>query len=193
MSIIVIGGSRKDSGKTTLVCGVVAALREFGWTAVKITGHDYEPANSAASRAGISKQTIFEETSAGAETDTALYLAAGARRALLVSRFGVDVPMEDIRKALAGDRNIIFESNWIVDAVKPDVCLAVLGGARSEMKPSFLRLLRVADALVSVGGAEEEIVGAPPGIPRFALQSLDSIPPEMESWLRERLHHAERE
>jgi len=49
VAIVVIGGSGKDIGKTTLVCAVISALREFGWTAVKITGHDYEPAEEGMS------------------------------------------------------------------------------------------------------------------------------------------------
>lgn len=37
MAIIVIGGSNRDVGKTTLVCGLIAALSDYRWTAVKIT------------------------------------------------------------------------------------------------------------------------------------------------------------
>lgn len=186
MAVLVIGGSTKDIGKTALVCGVIAALREFQWTAVKITGHDYEPASQMTSSAGILKQTIWEETSAGADTDTARYLAAGARRALLVTRYGSDVAIDEIRRALGADRNVIFESNRIIDAVKPDVCLALVGRAGAGMKPSFQRLLRVADALVCVGAAQ--ISGAAEGIARFELQLPDHLSPEMVGWLRERLN-----
>src|SRR5579859_8079617 len=131
------------------MCALIAELREFKWTAVKITGHDYEPAGAAASGAD---KTIWEESLAGEETDTGRYLAAGARRALLVTRRGRDVPIKDIQKAVGGDRNVIFESNRIVDVAQPDVCLALMDAA-TEMKPSFERLLTVADAVVSVGGA----------------------------------------
>ena len=41
MAIIVVGGSNRRVGKTALVCGLVAALPEYGWTAVKITTHDH--------------------------------------------------------------------------------------------------------------------------------------------------------
>lgn len=186
MAIVVVGGSGKDVGKTAVVCGVIAALPELAWTAVKITGHEYEPVARVPNAIGISNRTIWEETTPGADTDTERYLAAGARRALLVMRSCAEVPIEEIRKALGDDRNIIFESNRIVDALKPDVCIAVVDGAVAEVKASFQRLLRVADGLVSVGA--DANAGWPAGIPRFRLQSLNRLSPEMANWLRARLH-----
>jgi hypothetical protein len=41
MAIIVVGGSNRGVGKTTLVCGLIAALPEYRWNAVKITTHDH--------------------------------------------------------------------------------------------------------------------------------------------------------
>jgi molybdopterin-guanine dinucleotide biosynthesis protein len=183
LAIVVVGGSGKDVGKTALMCAVIAALREFEWTAVKITGHDYEPAGAAVSGAATIDKTIWEESLAGEETDTGRYLAAGARRALLVARHGRDVPMKEIQNALGEDRNVIFESNRIIDLVRPDVCLALMGAA-SEMKPSFERLLAAADAVVSVEGAA---VGVPDGMRWFRLESMEQLPAEMVEWMRERI------
>jgi hypothetical protein len=178
--IVVVGGSGKDVGKTALVCAVISALREFEWTAVKITGHDYGP---AAEDRSLTQAVIREETEPGADTDTARYLAAGARRALLVTRFDAVVPVDEIRAALGDDRNVIFESNRIVGVLKPDVCVALIGG--QERKPSFERLLRVADAVLIAGGATP--VDLPEGIPRFEVDPVDPLPREFVSWLRVRL------
>jgi hypothetical protein len=174
VGIIVIGGSGKDVGKTALMCAVIASLREFDWTAVKITGHDYEAGSVGSGPA------VREEMQAGQETDTGRYLAAGARRALLVTRCGDRAPIEEIRKAIGKDRNVIFESNRIVDVVKPDVCLALMGNG-AERKASFERLLRVADAVVSVGEVSDV------GMRRFRLESVGQLTAEMLGWLRERL------
>ena len=177
---MVIGGSGKDVGKTTLVCAVISALPEFGWTAVKITGHDYE-----LSEEGVSAGTagIREETRAGEKTDTERYLAAGARRALLVMRIGSAVSVSEIRRTLGGDKNVIFESNRIVDAVEPDVCLALVGG--TERKASFERLLLSADGVVVVGGTQVD--GLPDTARRFELESVNRLSPELVDWLRRRL------
>ena len=179
MAVIVVGGSGKDVGKTALMCAVIAALRELDWTAVKISGHDYEPECSEQ----ILEVKIWEETRAGTDTDTARYLAAGARRALLVSRTGAQVPVEDIQRAVGADRNVIYESNRIVDVIKPDVCLALVA-EHAKTKASFVRLLRVADAVVNVGEAADEV---PTVSCRFRLKSVNQLSPEIVNWLRERL------
>ncbi len=46
MAIIVVGGSNRGVGKTTLVCALIAALTKYRWTAVKITTHDHKQAVS---------------------------------------------------------------------------------------------------------------------------------------------------
>ena len=178
--IIAIGGNTKDIGKTTLACAVIAAFPEFQWTAVKITGHDYGPAGS-----GPADCTIWEETQAGEETDTGRYLLAGARRALLVTRIGAQPPIEEIRKALGHDRNVIFESNRIVDAIRPDLCLALIGGQSTERKASFTRLLSIADAVVTLDA--EQTDDLPATLPRFELNSPRMLSAEMVFWLRTRL------
>jgi hypothetical protein len=180
LATLVVGGSGKDVGKTGLVCAIISALPEFAWTAVKITGHDYEPAKKNNGPAGDS---IREETRAGQHTDTARYLAAGARRALLVTRNGSDVPIETVLHAIGTDRNVIFESNRIVDVLKPDVCLALISAR--ERKPSFDRLLRIADAALTLKGSTPE--ESPPSTLRFELTSPDRLPPDFEFWLRDRL------
>jgi len=179
MAVIVIGGSGKDVGKTALTCAVIAALRELEWTAVKISGHEYEPGGAVR----LLEEQVCEETRPGNETDTARYLAAGARRALLVMRSEAEIPMDEIRRAVGEDRNVIYESNRIVDVIKADVCLALMADD-AKAKASFERLLRVADAVVSVGGMAEEV---PMESRRFRLKSADQLSPEMVKWLRERL------
>ena len=74
MAIIVVGGGGRGVGKTALVCGLIAALPEFAWTAIKITSHPH-----------LGPEPVWEETSAGQRCDTTRYLAAGAARAFLVA------------------------------------------------------------------------------------------------------------
>jgi hypothetical protein len=42
MAIIVVGGSNRGVGKTALVCGLIAALPDYRWAAVKITTHGHK-------------------------------------------------------------------------------------------------------------------------------------------------------
>lgn len=190
MAIIIVGGSAKGVGKTTLICGLIAALDQFRWTAVKITSDAHE---------GL--QPVYEEKSAGPETDTARYLAAGAERAFLLT-----VPQErDLAEALdefwpfigrgtnlIRGANLIFESNRVMDFVEADLCLLVDGRptAQPRPKPSFWGAMLLADALVMRAGADgvtdgDSVYGEPPR-PIFHLKQFDKISAEMKGWLEKR-------
>jgi hypothetical protein len=181
--ILVVGGSTKDIGKTALVCAIISALRDYDWTALKITAHDYV-ANIGQDS---TSPAIREETARGEQTDTSRYLAAGARRALLVTRQDDGIPIDEMCRALGSDRNILFESNRIVDVIEPDVCLAIVVGPAANWKPSFVRLLQKADAVVSFEPVEVEAAMLRHEIPRFELHAADRPSPEMVDWLRSRL------
>ena len=133
-------------------------------------------------------EEIIEQPATQAEqgTDTARYLAAGARRAILVSAFPVGLPLVDIRAALGTDTNVIFESNTIINFLDPDLCLAIVGRSHSDSKPSFEPLIRRADALVSSTGSAERLNFAP-SVPQFDLPAPDRISDEMLAWLQRRL------
>ena len=191
MAIIVVGGSTKGAGKTTLVCGLIAALPEFRWNAVKITSHehdDYPP--------------IWEEKLPGDDSDTARYLAAGAARAFLATPpIKPDSPQPNLPTLLdqlwpnfGRGTNLIFESNSVVHHVRPNVCLMIHASPKRELplpqrKPSFLAALNHADALVAASNADRVI---PDGLclpgqapkPVFHLAALARISPQMLAWIR---------
>ncbi|MGA9063580.1 MAG: hypothetical protein WB341_18195 [Terracidiphilus sp.] len=175
MAIIVVGGSGRGAGKTALVCGLIRALPEIRWTAIKITSHSYgQPA------------PLWEETQAGQETDTARYLAAGARRALLVTA-GDEALGPIVQRILAGcppPAGVIFESNRVLRHLRPDLCLAAASSLRGEHKPSFELVLEHVDATVELAG-HDHIIEAEKIT--FRLASLERVSPTMLEWVRERL------
>src|SRR5579864_7921899 len=117
MAIVVIGGHSRSVGKTSVVAGLIAALPEFNWTALKITqyGHGICSANGKPCNCATDDHTraITEEHDRSGESDTSRFLVAGAVRSLWVrTRQGMlaqDMP--DIRKRIAGAENVIMESN----------------------------------------------------------------------------------
>jgi hypothetical protein len=176
MAIVVVGGSGRGVGKTALVCGLIAALPEFRWTAIKITRHAHgQP------------QPVWEETVLGQGTDTARYLTAGAERALLVT--AEPEALEQIVRPLLQPRreqqkNLILESNSILRLLQPDLCLGVEGAAGTACKPSFGLVMERADALVTQADRDGMEAGASP---RFHLAAMERISSEMLRWIHERL------
>jgi hypothetical protein len=176
MPTIVVSGSARNAGKTSLICGVIAELFECSWTAIKISAHDH-----------LKSTPVWEETQPGQGTDTARYLAAGARRALLATAHGGNIPTTLLKAAIANDPWLIFETNRIQSLpVAPDIVLALIGLEETEPKSSFAAVVQRADAFVCRGPAPARIRERE-GAPVFVLPQLTRISPEMARWLRAHL------
>jgi molybdopterin-guanine dinucleotide biosynthesis protein len=154
MSIVVVGGHTRNIGKTSVVAGLIAALPERHWTAVKITqfGHGVCSANGEPCDCETADHTIAisEERSRDSGTDSSRYLAAGAERAYWVrTRQGqLAEAMPRLRTLIAVAENVIIESNSVLRFLRPDVFVSVLDPGVADFKPSALRYLDRADAVV---------------------------------------------
>ena len=88
MSLVVVGGHSRNVGKTSVVAGLIAALPERDWTAVKITqyGHGVCSVNGESCGCAVDEHTfaLTEERDRAGKGDTSRFLAAGARRSLWV-------------------------------------------------------------------------------------------------------------
>src|ERR1022692_1315715 len=86
MPVIIIGGHTRSVGKTSVVAGLIAALRDLHWTALKITqyGHGVCSANGEACDCATADHSwaVTEERDRSGESDTSRFLAAGAVQAL---------------------------------------------------------------------------------------------------------------
>jgi len=184
MTTIVVSGGAKGVGKTQLVCGLIGALSEYRWTAVKVTSHDHG-----------NPVLVWEEKSAGQRTDTARYLAAGAARAFLVTTLSSDLSLllHELLEKLDPDANLLFESNGIMDYLQPDLCLALeAGDYDSQPKASFGLTTQRADALVAHRDEDRMLRAEEPPQPVFHLADLERVSPEMLAWLRAKLKPAAR-
>ena len=175
MATIVVSGGSKNVGKTSLICGLLRALPEFAWVAVKITGHDHGKA-----------EALFEEKAAGQDTDTARFVAAGARRVFLMTAEGAELgaSLNALTSLVGRSANLLFESNRVRDWVDPMVHLAVGEGAEVEQKASFARVEHRVDARVVKSKCDELVEGA---LPVFRLVALEQVSAELQHWLRDKL------
>jgi hypothetical protein len=154
MSLIVIGGHSRNVGKTSVVAGLIAALPEYNWTALKITqyGHgvcsiDGEPCHCATDD---HSWAISEELDRSGESDTSRFLAAGAARVWWVrtEQGRLAEAMPTVRGKLAESKNAIVESNSILKFLRPDLYLTVLDPATADFKRSAQEFLDRADAVI---------------------------------------------
>ena len=166
MAVVVVGGQARKVGKTSVVCGLIAALPERRWTAIKLTQHGHGESFTDF-EAGI---VLREEHDRSSCTDTSRYLAAGAEQAFWVRvRPGhLAEQMPRLRDLIESAQNTILESNSLIEFLHPELALCLLDPSAADFKPSALRLLERADALVVPEGAD---LSAPwPGVRQPLLQ-----------------------
>jgi hypothetical protein len=88
------------------------------------------------------------------ETDSGRFLGAGAKRAfwLRTAQGELARAMPWVKELIAGGGNLLFESNSLIQFVKPDLYLMVVDFSVTDMKNSVRNFIDRADAFVKTGG-----------------------------------------
>lgn len=166
--VIVVGGHTRNIGKTQLVCDVIAAFPHANWIAGKITqyGHGVCAQNGDnCDCAPADHVCAFNwETRADSGTDSARFLAAGARRSFWLRTkqgfLAAGLPLlraalhETMEQSEGEPPPLILESNSLLQFLKPSLYLAVIDPAKEDFKESARAALDRADALVLRGTSE---------------------------------------
>lgn len=200
MSIIVIGGHTRSVGKTSVVAGLIAALRERHWTALKITqyGHGICSADGAPCdcATGDHSWAVTEERDRSGESDSSRFLVAGADHSWWVrtEQGRLAEAMPRVREILSSAENAIIESNSILRFLKPDLYLTVLDPATADFKTSAQQFLDRADVVLLHSGTDSkgptwERVSLKPVLdrPTFRIQPPDYVTAEITAFVRSRL------
>ncbi len=154
MALIVVGGSTRNIGKTSVVAGLITALRSHSWTAIKITqyGHGICSADGKTCECATADHTVAftEERDQLGRSDSSRYLMAGAKRSLWVRTQQGELleAMPRLRREIAEAGNVIVESNSILQFIRPDLFLSVLDPAVEDFKPSARRYVDRADLIL---------------------------------------------
>jgi hypothetical protein len=202
VAIVVIGGHSRSVGKTSVVAGLISALREFDWTAVKITqyGHGVCSANGAPCDCVTDDHSwaISEEKSHNGESDTSRFLVAGAARALWVrteqGRLAEAMPI--LRRRIELSQHVIVESNSVLKFLRPDLYLTVLDPETEDFKTSAREFLDRASAVIlhagSKTGAAWQAVSLKPVAERpvFRITPPDYVTPDIVEFVRSRVREA---
>lgn len=192
---MVVGGQSRDVGKTSAVCGVIAAFPDRPWSAVKITqfGHGICSRSGHACDCACEDAawTLSPEHNRAGHKDTARFARAGARRVWwLRCRIGeLAAALPALEAALGSDPWVICESNSLVALRHPDLYLTLLDPAIADWKASARALLAHADARLIVAGRAARRAAAPAGAGTrsFGVSPPSYVSPSLLAWLRTRL------
>jgi hypothetical protein len=192
--LVIVGGQCRKVGKSALVADLIRAFPERRWTAVKITPYaeDGCPVKGARCKCASFEHlaAIREEKDQGGRSDTARFLAAGAKKALWVQtkagRLGD--ALSELEKALAGAAGVMIESDALVKFWRPDLFMMVLDPRRADFKSSARAAAQFANGFVlrSPDFCDEQTrnaAGDPR--PRFLHPLGHSLPARMQSFVRQ--------
>ena len=201
--LVVVGGHTRSIGKTQLVCDIIAAFPKTEWIAGKITqyGHGVCAQNGENCDCAPEEHVcaLDWETRRDTGTDSARFLAAGAKRSFwlrtkqgylaeglpLLRKALAEVASDEWRVASddghdeigqAREMAVIVESNSLLQFLKPSLYFAVIDPQREDFKESAQIALDRAHALVLRG----EVGGGPPAplwmkLPAKLLQEKPSV------------------
>jgi hypothetical protein len=201
---IVIGGHTRSIGKTQLVCDIITAFPQANWIAGKITQYGHGVCAQNGNNCDCAPEehvcAIEWETESHSSTDSARFLAAGAKRSFWLRTKqgflaeGLPLMREALRKTLAdenadGPAAVILESNSLLQFLKPNLYFAVIDPVREDFKDSARVALDRADALVLRGSMQDP--AAPPSwlkLPANLLRTKPSVTQNEGEPLPEPLH-----
>jgi hypothetical protein len=202
--LIVVGGHTRSIGKTQLVCDVISAFRPANWIAGKITQYGHGVCAQNGENCGCAPDehvcAINWETQADTGTDSARFLAAGARRSFWLRTKqgflaeGLPLLRAALQETLAEAKGdlppLIVESNSLLQFLKPSLYFSVVDPAKEDFKDSARVALDRADALVLRGSSEAVPTARPSWIklPERLLKEKPSVTQREGEPLPEPLH-----
>ena len=161
-----IGGHTRNIGKTSVVEGIIRALSNIQWTAIKITqfGHGICSVNGESCGCAVNEHqyAIAEERSADSGTDTSRFVAAGAKRSLWVrtKQGELFTALPALKEEIAKGDFVIVESNSLRRFIKPDLYLQVLDQSNQDFKSSAQEFFDLSDGYILTGGNASENLAA---------------------------------
>jgi len=153
--LLIIAGTGRNTGKTTLVCQIV---RKFAPTkpliAIKITPHFHKNVRSGKVLCNNDNLYIAEETDPSMGKDSSRMLKAGASHSFFV--MAGDEQLEEaflkIRELIPPGSLLICESGGMRSYVTPGLFFMMTSNETALLKPSAEKLMALADRVISFDG-----------------------------------------
>ena len=150
MKTICVAGTASGVGKTAVAEMLLRVLK--GWTAAKVTPLHAgpcprgKPCKCESPLGIVTRGAILAQPG----TDTARYMAAGAKRVFWVCspRRTMGSALRRMLRRLRPNENLLVEGNSFARAARPDVTILVAAAGRREMKASARAMLRKVDIVV---------------------------------------------
>lgn len=127
-NLLLVTGTGRKSGKTTMVCRITGQFREIGIISVKISPHFHEPSEGLKLITGNQRYLVYEETNPSTSKDTSQMLKIGAERVFFieVSDGYLEEAFSAIVKIIPENRPVVCESPGLYKYLRPGVFVIMI-------------------------------------------------------------------
>jgi hypothetical protein len=151
--LLIIAGTGRDSGKSTLAELLIARFAERSITGVKITPHDHPDMPGLTLVAEGERFKVFEERCLSSDKDSSRMLRAGAAKVFLIvsaSSSALDAWLS-LQPYLPTDVPVVCESPALRRYVDPDMFIIMTHGQRGDYGSKDINdLIPLADLLMTI-------------------------------------------
>lgn len=154
--LLLVSGTGRNSGKTTLVCDLITMHRELHCiTAIKIAPHAHHIGSSDEILVQNNHFQIIRETKTNTGKDSSLMLKAGAQEVYYVQAEdkNLQAAFQFLLTMLSPKNIYICESGGLRKYCKPDLFLIIHNDENSTVKESSRQLLPHADKYIKRNGS----------------------------------------
>jgi len=151
-NIILISGSGRNVGKTTLACNIIKKLSlEKDVVGLKISPHFHKTLELQKLISEGEGFKIYQELDIDSGKDSSEMLKSGAREVYFVQCGDdkIEMAVESISNLLPTNSPIVCESGSFANKYKPGLHLLVVGEQPDETKKSFQQNLKNADQIIA--------------------------------------------
>ncbi len=147
-NVILITGSGRNSGKTTIACHIIKQLSEKSEViGLKISPHFHLVGKGQELIVKNQKYSIYREHGLGTRKDSSRMLFAGAKTVYFIqcTDENLEFAKNDLIKILVGNMPVVCESGSFSKVFTPGYQILVIGDNPDKTKKSFLRNLKTSD------------------------------------------------
>jgi len=159
-NLLIIAGTGRGSGKTTLACLIISRFSEYKPLAIKISPHFHSPGKGLVDWHTGAKFNIYRESSKTGGKDTARMLESGASVVYYIQAYDPDVSraFEFLASKLDTDRPLVCESPSLGKYISPGV-LFITDSDLVENRKDLRALTHRADSTLYPLTGEADIDG----------------------------------
>lgn len=152
-NILLVSGSGRNCGKTTLACNIISKIAEKEKVvAIKISPHFHRMKNNHKLVAEGFGFQIFRELNSESEKDSSRMLNAGASEVYFIQSEDADLAgiYEKLKQLCPEKSPVVCESGSFANVYKPGLHILVKGENADDLKKSYVTNLNKADFILTM-------------------------------------------